>query len=133
MSYGFSNRSEQNLSTTHPELQRVFRAVGRRYNCSILCGHRGRAAQDAAYHDGRSSHQWPESKHNAEISDAIDAGPYPIDWQDMKRWYHFAGYVLATAAEMGIDLRWGGDWDGDMNFKDQNFHDLPHFEYLGPA
>ena len=29
---------------------------------------------------------------------------------------------------MGVDIRWGGDWNGDFNLKNQNFYDLPHFE-----
>jgi len=27
-------------------------------------------------------------------------------------------------------LRWGGDWDSDKVFDDQNFDDLPHFELV---
>ena len=29
---------------------------------------------------------------------------------------------------MGIDLIWGGDWDGDTDLNDNNFDDLVHFE-----
>jgi hypothetical protein len=29
---------------------------------------------------------------------------------------------------MGIGLRWGGDWDSDKDFSDQNFDDLVHWE-----
>ena len=30
--------------------------------------------------------------------------------------------------QMGIDLIWGGDWDGDTDLKDNAFDDLVHFE-----
>ena len=45
--------------------------------------------------------------------------------------YYFGGYVLGTAQEMGIDIRWGGDWDGDRSISDQTFDDLVHFERRG--
>ncbi len=36
--------------------------------------------------------------------------------------------MLAAAHDLGIELRWGGDWDRDAEFDDQTFNDLPHFE-----
>ena len=63
---------------------------------------------------------------------AVDVCPYPIDWNNKERFYHFAGYVKGIADSMGIKIRWGGDWDGDTVFDDQSFHDLPHFELLEP-
>lgn len=54
--------------------------------------------------------------------------------KDVARWYHFGGYVQGTAdqmyrtGEVSRKVRWGGDWDGDRVFSDQNFDDLPHFE-----
>ena len=59
---------------------------------------------------------------------ALDAAPCPIDWEDAKRFYLFAGFVLGIARQLGIKLRWGGDWDGDFTWRDQKFHDLVHFE-----
>ena len=48
--------------------------------------------------------------------------------KEIARWYYFGGFVLGTAEEMGIDIRWGGDWDSDRDLDDQSFDDLPHFE-----
>ena len=61
---------------------------------------------------------------------AADVVPYPIDWEDHQRFYMFVGIVQGIAASMNIKIRCGADWDGDMEIKDQNFHDLPHFELL---
>lgn len=69
-----------------------------------------------------------DSKHLALPSRAVDVAPYPINWGDKKRFYHFAGYVQGLAAQLGISLRWGGDWDGDNDLNDQTFFDLVHFE-----
>jgi peptidoglycan L-alanyl-D-glutamate endopeptidase CwlK len=34
-----------------------------------------------------------------------------------------------VASEEGVNVRWGGDWDGDRDIDDQTFDDLPHFEF----
>lgn len=65
------------------------------------------------------------------LSRAIDAAPYPIDWNDRERFVFFAGHVIAAGKAMGVDIRWGGDWDGDKDLRDQTFMDLVHFELLG--
>jgi hypothetical protein len=80
--------------------------------------------------------------------------PYPIDWGDdelrravaakanssvrklrvreyakvIGRFYLLAGIIVSTAQFAGVSLRWGGDWDGDFEIRDQTFDDLAHFE-----
>ncbi len=127
-SYGA--RSRANLAEAHPALQAVFNAVIPHFDHAVIEGHRGQAEQDAAFHSGKSKLRFPQSKHNRTPSLAIDACPWPVDWNDHRRFYLFAGFVLATAAALGVRLRWGGDWDGDLAWKDQSFHDLPHFELV---
>lgn len=126
----FSETSRARLLTCHPHLQAVFNKVIQLRDCTILCGHRGQAEQDEALRTGKSKLAWPKSKHNALPSRAVDAAPYPLDWNDADRFRVFGGFVLGVSASMGIPLRWGGDWDGDMTNKDQPFHDLPHFELV---
>lgn len=124
----FGTKSWDRLQTVHPDLQLLFQEVVKTYDCAILVGHRDQAAQEEAFHMGRSEKNWPDSKHNAWPSVAVDVAPWPIDWNDTKRFYHFAGFVLATAKMMNINIRWGGDWDSDKDFSDQTFNDLVHFE-----
>ena len=144
----FSPFSAANLETCHEDLIILFEDVIEAYDCSVLCGERNEIDQTAAYNAGRSKVQWPNGKHNDRPSEAIDASPYPIperwgaiDWQadtarirhtmkELHRFYHFAGFVLGTAAGRGISIRWGGDWDSDRSFTDQAFDDLVHFELL---
>ena len=128
MSYKFSRRSKERLSTAHPKLQELFNEVIKHIDCTILCGHRDKEEQNAAFDAGRSKLRWPRGNHNALPSNAIDASPYPIDWNDYKRFYFFAGRVIGIADSMGLDVRWGGDWDSDNDFDDQRFNDLVHFE-----
>jgi len=124
----FGRTSRSRLETCHPDLQRVFKKVVKTWDCSVLEGHRSKEKQDKLFSEGKSKVRWPNSKHNPEVSMAVDVAPYPIDWEDLGRFYMFAGYVLRVAEEEGVKLRYGGDWDGDGRTADQTFHDLPHFE-----
>lgn len=127
----FSGRSAQRLKQCHPELQLIFNQVVLKYDCVILCGHRGEAEQTAAFESGKSKTPWPKSKHNATPSLAVDVAPSPLDWSKLHEFYLFAGYVLGVAEGLGIRVRWGGDWDGDKDIRDQKFNDLVHFELVG--
>ena len=126
----FGARSKVNLGECHIDLQKLFKKVVENYDCSVIEGYRSKEEQNTAFDAGKSKLQYPKSKHNRQPSLAVDVCPYPIDWENSNKFYHFAGYVLKTADELNIKIRWGGDWDGDGDFKDQNFHDLPHFELI---
>lgn len=126
----FSKKSQKNLSECHTSLQRLFNKVIKHYDCTITDGHRGKKEQDMAYHKGWSKLKYPKSKHNKIPSLAADVVPYPIDYKNKIKLYHFGGYVKATADQLGIKIRWGGDWDSDKDLHDQDFMDLPHYELL---
>ena len=128
--YRFSASSKRHLASCDERLQRVFNKVIQHYDCTIICGHRGKAAQILAFEGGKSQVQWPNSKHNSLPSRAVDVMPFPLDWFDYQRAAHFAGYVLGIAEGMGIKLRWGGDWDRDGEMTDHQFIDYPHFELM---
>lgn len=124
----FSDKSKYRLSTCHHKLQELFEEVIKYYDCSVIEGYRDNIRQDELYRTGQSHLKGGESKHNHSPSLAIDVVPYPIDWQDFNRFYHFTGFVKGVASQLGINIRCGADWDGDNEFKDQKFHDMPHFE-----
>ena len=124
----FSKRSEERLNTCHADLQKLFKEVIKHLDISILEGHRSLERQKELYKTGKSKTM--NSKHLTIPSIAIDVAQYPIDWNDIKRFYHFVGFVRGVASQMGIKLRSGADWDGDFEIKDQTFHDLPHFELI---
>lgn len=125
-----SQKSIERLASCHSDLRLLFSEVAKHYDITILCGHRNKEEQDEAFRSGKSKIQWPNGKHNSFPSLAVDVVPYPIDWNDKIRFYHFAGFVRGIAARLDMKIRWGGDWDGDFDFKDQNFFDLPHFELV---
>jgi peptidoglycan L-alanyl-D-glutamate endopeptidase CwlK len=126
--FPFSQRSLENLESCHEDLQYLFKSVANVCDCTILIGHRGQEAQDEAFRTKLSEVKWPNSYHNQMPSLGVDVAPYPIDWADTKRFYHFAGIVRGVANNMGTEIWWGGDWDGDMDLNDQTFMDLAHYE-----
>ena len=124
----FSQTSIRKLDTCHQDLRILFSEVIKCFDCTILCGHREEEAQNEAFHTGQSEKEFPDSKHNKRPSIAVDAVPYPINWQDKERFYYFAGFVKGIASKLNIKIRWGGDWDNDTDLNDQTFFDLGHFE-----
>lgn len=132
----YSESSKSALETCHPDLQKVFERVIRDFDHTIIEGHRGEEKQNRLYDEGKSKLRYPESRHNENPSMAVDAVPYPVDWDDRERMTLFAGYVLGVAeklkqeGQISYDIRWGGDWDQDTEVSDNGFDDLPHFELV---
>ena len=134
----YGKRSTKNLNQAEIDLQIVFNEVIKYFDCSIICGHRGKAAQTKAFKEKRSKVQWPNSRHNKIPSEAVDAVPYPIDWKDVNRMRFFAGHVvmcanmLYEAGKIKHRIRTGFDWDKDTQVNDHRFIDGPHFELYIP-
>ena len=124
----FGKTSKRRLATCHEDLQEIFNEVIKHFDCSVICGHRGKEDQDKAVASGNSKAVWPKGRHNANPSNAVDVCPYPVDWDDRERMTYFAGMVMGIAKSKGIGLRWGGDWNQNTDLEDNGFDDLPHFE-----
>ena len=127
----FGKRSKERLATCDDRLQKLFNEVIKHVDCSILEGHRGEGRQNAFFKEGKTKVRYPNGRHNANPSNAVDVVPYPVDWKDRERMTLFAGFVLGIASQMGLNIRWGGDWDQDFDVKDNMFDDFPHFELKG--
>ena len=51
--------------------------------------------------------------------------------KELGHFYRLSGAMFMAAVCLKFVkfyLRWGGDWDGDLKFKDQKFDDLVHYE-----
>jgi hypothetical protein len=46
----------------------------------------------------------------------------------LRRFYFMQGILFAAADEVGVGVRIGVDWDGDLDFFDQSFDDMGHIE-----
>lgn len=128
--------SMKNLLQLHPDLQIVLMEAIKIFDFSIVCGYRGKEAQEKAVSEGKSFKHFPNSKHNNSPSLAADLCPYRngLRWEDREAFYFLGGILKAIAYHQGIHIRLGLDWDGDNDLHDQNFYDLPHVELtLQPA
>jgi peptidoglycan LD-endopeptidase CwlK len=132
----FGAESKKQLATCHPELQLLFNEVIKYYDCKVLEGYRNQADQEKAFNAGNSKLHYPNGKHNRLPSIAVDVSPFPVNWNDTKRFYWFAGFVLGMAVQlkaqgkMHYDVRYGGDWNMNKDINDQTFNDLVHFELV---
>ena len=59
---------------------------------------------------------------------AVDLVPYPVDWNDLKKFDVIAQAMLQASKELGIPIRWGADWDADGKPRERGEFDSPHFE-----
>ena len=120
----FGKRSRKRLKGVDSKLVNVLNEVCKYFDITVIEGLRSQERQNELVAQGKSKTKF--GKHVA--GKAVDIAPYPIDWNDRERFTYFAGYVIGIAYQMGLKIRWGGDWDMDTQVKDNNFDDLPHFE-----
>jgi len=123
--FEFSKNSLEKLDTVHPDLRRVVELALERTpdDFAVICGHRGKAAQEKAFADGFSKVQYPNSKHNSKPSLAVDLAPLTsgkIDWGATGLFIGLSYTMKSAAEELGIDIVWGGDWE--------SLRDFPHYE-----
>lgn len=115
--------------TVDPRLVELCNRVLRMRDISIIQGHRDEATQNKYYERGVSKVQWPNSYHNRSPSLAVDVQPAPYNEATLREdLSYIAGMFVGIGKEMGLNIRWGGDWDRDGETADNNFDDLFHFE-----
>ena len=133
----FNQESFSKLSTCHADLQALFYEVIKYVDCTIIEGHRNQIEQDKAFAEGHTKLQWPDGKHNASPSLAVDATIYPVNFDNVKLCLWFAGYVMGIAqklkdeGKMTHSIRWGGSWEGLAELNTAGMlDDLVHFELI---
>lgn len=52
-----------------------------------------------------------------------------IPWNDSKKFDAIGKAMFKAAAELGVKIRWGKDWNGN-GIADEKFVDSPHFELV---
>ena len=128
----FGAKSLGKLNTCHPDIIKVMNEAIKHMDFIVLYGTRTVAEQQALYAQGRTK-PGPivtskdgvkkKSKHNYSPSLAVDIAPWPIDWNDIKRFKELAVVVKKAADTVGVAIQWGGDW--------KTFKDWPHWEIKG--
>lgn len=141
MSYVLGKRSLKTLEGVHPKLVEVMKKAitDSPYDFTIIQGLRTVADQKALYAQGRTKPgkivtycdgvKYP-SNHQAKpdgYGHAIDivivdkTKKDGFDWDTTSKYKKVADHVLAVAKELGINVKWGGNWS-------EKKRDDPHFE-----
>lgn len=133
----FDAASAKRLAGAHPLLQRLLIEARKRIAFTIMDSQRGRAAQTKAYKAGHSKATFGNSAHNYDPAIAVDLAPIPLDWSKTQPFidvWKVIGYYnpktkagSGLAKEMGIPIRWGGDWNMNGKWTDDGW-DFPHYE-----
>lgn len=113
MTAGLGTVSLERLAACDVQLQNLVTSVVARLpyksvrDITVLCGHRSKVEQERCFAAGASQLHWPESKHNAYPSLAVDLAPYPVDWTGAGRpgFEELRELVADTARELGIRIR----------------------------
>lgn len=132
----FGTESRKQQATCDPRLIRLQNWAINYVDHSILEGHRNKADQNADYAKGVSKLKWPNGNHNKLPSRAFDFAPYPIDWSSkataLGRFMLVAGVYLAGSKILGIKIRFGWDWNRNLDPRDESFLDWGHIELDEP-
>ncbi len=122
--YKFGRRSRERLRGVDARLINVLNELIKMMDVTVIEGLRSAKRQKELLAKGATKVKY--SKHME--GKAVDIAPYPIDWEDRDRFYYMGGMVRGIGKQLGIDIRFGGDWDSDGETKDNNFDDLVHIE-----
>jgi|TARA_Y100000310_G_C19990004_1_gene493668 hypothetical protein len=120
----FGRRSKEKLKGVNTKLVNVANELIKIMDITVIEGLRSKERQEGLVAQGKSKTRF--SKHIE--GKAIDIAPYPIDWNDRERFHYMGGMARGIGHVLGIDIRWGGDWDSDGEIKDNSFDDLVHIE-----
>ena len=103
---------------------------------TVVEGLRSKQRQTQLYAQGRTTAgkivTWTlKSKHIDGL--AVDLAPFAdgkIDWNDLAKFDAIGAAMKKAAAEMGVTIRWGADWDRDGKLREKGESDSPHFEIV---
>ena len=124
--FRFGRRSRKRLEGVDAKLVNVLNELIKIMDVTVIEGVRSEKRQLELLKKGATKVKY--SKHMS--GKAVDIAPYPIDWEDRERFHYMGGMLRGIDQQLGIRVRWGGDWDSDGEIKDNNFDDLVHVEIL---
>jgi hypothetical protein len=123
----FGRRSRERLKGVDSRLVNILNELVKIMDVTIIEGLRTKERQEELVAQGKSQTKF--SKHIE--GRAVDLAPYPVDWEDRERFHYMGGMIRGIGKQMGVNVRWGGDWDSDGEIKDNKFDDLVHVEIKG--
>jgi len=136
--YTFTQNDNLKLSSCHPTLVKLMEYAIKDFKFIIICGYRNKQDQNAAYNAKKSKVIYPNSKHNSQPSLAVDIAPvklnkdytYWIDWKDIDLFIELYNHIKECSNELGIKIRWGGDFNMDGDITTTDAWDKSHYELI---
>ena len=122
----FGKRSKERLKGVDSRLVNVLNELIKIMDVTIIEGLRSEERQKELLAKGATKVKY--SKHME--GKAVDLAPYPVDWENRDGFHYMGGMIRGIAKQLGVKVRWGGDWDSDGDVKDNGFDDLVHVEIL---
>ena len=120
----FGKRSKQRLKGVDAKLVNLLNELIKIMDVTIIEGLRSKERQQELLAQGKTKTKY--SKHIE--GKAVDLAPYPIDWNDREMLHYMGGMLRGIGHQLGLKIRWGGDWDSDGDINDNKFDDLVHVE-----
>ena len=122
----YGSKSTRVLEGLDEDLQELLNEVIKFIDISLIEGYRSIERQIELKKLGKT--KTLKSKHLT--GEAFDFAPYNngIDWNNRDNFVYTAGIIKGIACQMGIPLRFGGDWNQNNDLTDNNFDDLCHME-----
>lgn len=156
MTYALGRTSFARLSGVHPKLQSVVELAIKKTSQDFMvlegvrshetmCAYygKGRTVADCAAKGVPAKYARPADKRATWLRNplaskhrimpdgfghAVDLVPWPVDWETPSKFDAIAKAMDAAAQELGVDIRWGADWDEDGQPRERGESDSPHFE-----
>ena len=122
--YRFGKKSKERLKGVDSNLIKVLNELIKIMDVTIIEGVRSKERQEQLLAQGKTKTKY--SKHIT--GKAVDLAPYPINWEDREMFHYMGGMLRGLGKAMGVNIRWGGDWDSDGDINDNKFDDLVHVE-----
>lgn len=120
--YKFSNKSLSKLNNKkfHPSLRRLLTKAIETTPIDFTIIETVRTKEQQVINVKNGASKTMRTRHLPEVNksgyaEAVDIAPYPIDWSNIERFKQLAKHIKKTAALIGIQIEWGGDW---KTFKD---------------
>lgn len=130
--FALSERDLKVLAYVHPKLEKVVLRAAKltEFPFMVFEGVRTLARQKQLKARGASKTLKSRhlTGHAVDLVPLIDGKPV---W-DAPATRVIAAAMFTAAHDLGLqgDIRWGGDWDGDGDWRDERFYDGPHFELV---
>lgn len=127
--FNLSQRSENNLRGVNPALVQVVRRAIQLTQIDFIVIEGIRTAERQKQLVAQGASQTSNSRHLT--GHAVDCAPLvagQIPWNDSFKFKAVADAMFQAAKELGVRIRWGGDWNENGRSDDEKFYDGPHFE-----